>query len=96
MVSTTSIRTQLLELRLCEGIVLPAEVATPRAPPLPQLAGGGGGGATEVAELAVTELSPSSPEPMSEVQWLGVEALLGLLVVERFLPLIKGPDGDRL
>lgn len=33
---------------------------------------------------------------MSEVQWLGVEALLGLLVVERFLPLIKGPDGDRL
>lgn len=42
MVSTTSIRTQLLELRLCEGIVLPAEVATPRAPPLPQLAGGGG------------------------------------------------------
>ena len=88
LVSITSIRTQLPELRLREGIVLPAEVATPRAAPPAQLAGGGGGAAElaeaelAMAELAVTELSPA-PEPVSEEQWLDVEALVGLLSVER-------------
>ena len=86
LVSITSIRHHLPELRLREGIVLPPEVATPRAPPPAQLAGGGGAAEVAVAELAMAELAVTevpAPEPVSEEQWLDVEALVGMLSVER-------------
>ena len=86
LVSITSIRLAERELRLREGIVLPAEVATPRAPPA-QLAAAGGGAAELVAAAdeppAEEDVTSPAPEPVSEEQWLDVEALVGLLSVER-------------
>ena len=87
LVSITSIRNEMPELHLREGTVLPEERATLRALPPAQLASANGGGAAglaaaEAPAAVAAEASPV-PEPVSEEQWLDVEALVGMLSVER-------------